>query len=197
MEKRKHFLVFVLIVLCVCFTACQMENPIMEAWWQEQEAAAVAERGQQEIFQGIEVITIQYAIFAGGQTEFNNRYPGPGSSTELQDEQVKFNTAIIANAALMLRNNPDFRIILHGNANPIDFTAEEIDELTQISLARAESTAIALSNEFRRIGGSAANLMGRLRTVGFGGGLTVGDPLHPDLNRRVEVILFKITTQRN
>jgi len=200
MKKGKKNTAFVLVVLCVIaiassvsFTGCQMENPIMERWWEEH----AREFSPDEAFQILDVVTIHYVIFAGEQLEFNNPIPGMGGSSMLTPPQVQFNASIIDIAAEMLLDRPQYRVILHGNANPVLHTAEERIQLAQISLTRANNTAAALADAFTTKGGDITNLMGRMRTVGYGGGLTISDPLHADLNRRVEVIIFTVETQSN
>jgi len=200
MKKRKFFPAFVLVVLCVIaiasylsFTGCQMENPIMETWWDDRHR----ELNPDMAFQVLNVVTIHYVIFAGEQLEFNNPNPGIGGSSMLTPPQVQFNASIIDIAAEMLIDRPQYRVILHGNANPVLHTTDESIQLAQISLTRANNTAAALAAAFTTKGGDINNLMGRMRTVGYGGGLTISDPLHADLNRRVEVIIFTVETQKN
>jgi outer membrane protein OmpA-like peptidoglycan-associated protein len=98
--------------------------------------------------------------------------------------------------------NPDYLLIIHGHANPTlppgapGFEAELAD-CRRVAQERADSVA----TEFARRGilwitdENDPNLKNnRIKTNGFGGNRTIGDPTHPELNRRVEVIIVNIST---
>jgi flagellar motor protein MotB len=91
-------------------------------------------------------------------------------------------------------------LILHGNANPVTGTEEEKDELIEISNKRAVSVAEALNAEYEKLPGSAAGVYPseRVTTSGYGGerNLAEGSTSYAGLNRRVEMILFRIETIR-
>jgi len=184
--NTKIVLGFIALIF-ICFTTCNMENPIMEKWWVDPDP-----HDPYAFFQNIKVITIQYVIFAGNQTEFNNPTPGPGASTSLPVPTVNFNTAIIEMAAQLLNDNPEYRVMLHGHANPTTADPAEIPDLVSISMSRAISTSDALREEFKLKGGLANELNARMRIEGYGGGMTINDPNNPEVNRRVEVLIFTI-----
>ena len=197
MKKIKTLIAIGLIVLAgFSFTTCSWENPIMETWWIDEAT---------QTLQNIRVINIEYVIFAGNQTLYNDKDSIPaGLPSTLTTAQQAYNTSIINLTAKLLKNNADYRVILHGHANPtIDAEVDpqgaedEIEELMTISISRANNTAVALREEFvNNFNGSVSNINSRMRATGYGGGLNVtsaGD--QPSLNRRVEVIVFTIDTQ--
>jgi len=177
----------------------------------------ILQQPPQVILQSIEIIDIQYIIFAGESRDFNGP-PGSGApagtvgTTPLTPQEISFNLANVFTTASALAANPDYMVILHGNANPVTFTAEETAELKEISSARAVNTAIVLDEEFRGISGAAIFGQGdiitdtdgnnsistkRLTTSGYGGdrNLSAGsNPNYVALNRRVEMILFRVIT---
>jgi outer membrane protein OmpA-like peptidoglycan-associated protein len=87
----------------------------------------------------------------------------------------------------------DYMLILHGHANPVTGDAAEAVQLTQMSLARADSVKNMLASIYT--GGEP--LDNRITTKGFGGDRNVsvsGSSVYSSLNRRVEAILFTIAT---
>ena len=155
------------------------------------------------ILQNIEIIEIEYIIFAGGQTEYNTMSPGPGAATWLTQAQYDTNNAYISNMITTLLANPNYLLVIHGHANPVlppgdpGFEAELAD-CRRIAQERADNVAA----EFARRGilwikdTNDPNFENnRIKTNGFGGNRTIADPSHPELNRRVEVIIVNISTE--
>ena len=105
------------------------------------------------------------------------------------------NVMVIAQA---LVNNPNYMLILHGNANPVTGTDEEKEELIKISNERAVSVAKALNEEYRKHpkGADGVYPSNRVTTSGYGGerNLAGGSTPYAGLNRRVEMILFRVET---
>jgi len=186
MKKRNFILAVILFTIaCFCFTTCDFDNPIMEKWWIDDDENA---------FQSITVVTIEYVLFAGSQSGYNVIAPASPGGTPLTPAQVTYNDKIIEMTAEMLKKNPEYLLLLHGHANPVDFNPQEEQELKDLSIARAKSTGNALREEFISIGGNVSDLAARMRETGYGGGLThdTGASDNASVNRRVEVIIFTI-----
>ena len=149
------------------------------------------------ILQNLTVVEIEYIIFAGNSIEYNGP---PGShftsgGTPLTAAQIKTNNAYIASMVQILTDNPDFFVIIHGHANPTspgpgepgydsDIFAEDLEQCRQIAQIRADAVAEQFTNQ--------GIDTGRIRTNGFGGTRPLADPSHPELNRRVEVIIISV-----
>ena len=161
---------------------------------QEQIKYIIDQQPPQVILQSIRIINIEYIIFSGNSEVYNGP-PGPGAATNLTAQERASNDRIIASMAAMLDNNPSFLVILHGHANPVSFTPEELAELDQISRNRANAVKDALEKKFLDIsGGVPIDSERRVSAVGYGGGNNISLPegTYAGLNRRVEVILFEI-----
>ncbi|MCL2601199.1 MAG: hypothetical protein FWD91_00135 [Treponema sp.] len=195
MKKTIILIAVVLFSTFAVFISC--ENTIMETWWVDRDDSQSNSPDKEFIFQNISVITIEYVLFAGNQPEFNNPQAIDGASN-LSTAQMESNQRVLDMAATMLREKPEYLVLLHGHANPVDGSPGELDELKQISTDRAISTSVALRTTFIGNGAfSADDINSRMRATGYGGGLTKGDSLHADVNRRVEVIIFTITVDEN
>jgi len=146
------------------------------------------------ILQNLTVIEIEYIIFAGNSVEYNGP-PGPGGGTVLTTAQMNTNNAYLSSMRQTLTNNPNYIVVIHGHANPVlpgpgepghdpDAFAAELVDCKRIAQERAD----AVAEQFTLNGVDAA----RIKTNGFGGTRTIADPSHPELNRRVEVIIISI-----
>ena len=187
MKKEKTFLISILAVFCVWFSSCQMENPIMETWWDDGDRNLGME--WHELLQNINIIDVQFILFSGDQVLYNSPAVFP-ATTDLSDAEKATNDRIISNVATILRQNPSFVAILHGHANPQTPNPDEAAELMRISIERARSVeAQLLSRGIDRR---------RLTANGYGGELNISDSHlgYPVLNRRVEIIIANITTSR-
>ena len=174
------------------------ENPekIIEYLAVDQIKKIISQQPPEIILQNISIIDIEYIIFAGNSSVFNGD-PGPGGTTALTPQEKASNTAnvmVIAQALV----NPNYMLILHGNANPVSGTEQEKTQLIAISNERAESVAEALNAEYEKLPGGAAGVYPseRVTTSGYGGerNLTESSTSYAGLNRRVEMILFRVET---
>jgi hypothetical protein len=143
------------------------------------------------LLQSISIVDIEYIIFSGDATVYNDKSPTPGG-TSLTTQEKATNDDIVNVMAEALKNT-DYMLILHGHANPVTGTASEANELTQISLARADSVKSKLESIY-----TGEPLTNRITTKGYGGARNVsvsGSSVYSSLNRRVEAILFIIDTE--
>jgi len=223
---RKRLAFGLVALACAFLAAC--ENPIIETWWRETKdepepsyhavlkhlppeiryifieviQTVVSTLPSEKILQNLEIIEIEYIIFAGGQTEYNVKTPGEGASTSLTQAQFDTNNAYLASMTNTLHLNPEFLVVVHGHANPTlqpgqPGFEEDLAECERIAIARARSVAGELARrgitwiEDENNPNFSAN---RIKTNGFAGNRTIADPTHPELNRRVEVIIVNITT---
>ena len=150
----------------------------------------------QVILQNIKIITIEYIIFSGDSIVYNGP-PGPGATTDLSSQERITNDRIVDSMARILAENPNYMIILHGHANPVNFTPEELEELDIMSRERAVSVQGELERKFLGFsGGVPIDSERRVSAIGYGGGKNISLPAgsYAQLNRRVEVILFEITS---
>ena len=149
----KYFAFALTALACVCFTTC--ENPIIEKWWidPEQEYIGVYKEvplielatetvikeinlPPGEVLQNIEIINIEYVLFAG-ESRSHNGGPEQGAAADLSTAERKSNNSNIVAMAEELRDHDNYQIILHGHANPVFGTEQEISELQELSTIRA------------------------------------------------------------
>jgi len=163
----------------------------------EQIQYIVSKQPPQKIFQSIKIIGIEYVIFAGDSSVVNGPH-GPSATTNLTDEEKKFNTSTIQEMAKLLNNNPTYIAMLHGHANPVTFTDGEKGDLIKLSNDRANAVKLVLLDEYDKLTPNPANppFNDRVSTSGYGGEKVLfGDnSSYTPLNRRVELILFEIVT---
>ena len=174
------------------------------------------------IFQTLRPITTEFIIFAGGTAIYNGgpsfgpplETPNPGGSL-LTVQQEETNDNILLYIARLLRDNEAYWVNLHGHANPIAFDDGERDELMALSLTRATAVHEKLKGLFIVESGldltgcifplmtctcpACRNFEKRARSSGYGGEHLQMTNVGPNtfLNRRVEVIIFAINTERN
>jgi len=144
------------------------------------------------LLQHIKVVDIEFILFSGDQTLYNEPSDIPGG-TNLKDEEIKLNKIIIEEMAKSLKDNPNQLIILHGHANPVTNDDEELEDLKVLSTKRAE----AVADELRDYKPKIEDLEERMTARGYGGGKNIsgsGSSTYAGLNRRVEMILIEIET---
>lgn len=143
------------------------------------------------LLQHINIINIEFIIFAGESTEFNGDH-GPGGTTDLSAQEKSTNTRIVGETAAYLAGKPDCFVILHGHANPVSGSQAEAAELVRISTARAAAAAAELESVY----GSPLGENGekRMTVNGYAGerSIATSNSSYSGLNRRVEVILFTV-----
>ncbi|MDR2922810.1 MAG: OmpA family protein [Treponema sp.] len=108
------------------------------------------------------------------------------NSAELQGvspEQAIYNSKIFTIVAQLLLDNPKYRILIDGHANPVIKTsAEEKEQLKPLSEQRAEAAAKFLVEYFG---------VARYRLILTGaGGRFPSETQDPSLNRRVSFIVI-------
>jgi len=165
------------------------------------------------LLQHIEIIAIDFIIFSGDAIRYNGPH-GPTATSNLTIQEQNTNNLIVEEVLVTLIDDPECFLILHGHANPVDFTQAELNELNRISNARAEAVRDAIAWRYDDIfsrtlqaGRSPPEDQGipemaaghvlaeRMSTRGYGGGrnIAVSSQAYAGLNRRVEAILFKVT----
>ena len=150
------------------------------------------------LLQHINIIDIQFIIFAGESVEFNGP-PGSDGKTALTSQEKKTNESIINYFADELKeDDKEYFVIFHGHANMITGTQEEALELEILSTSRAAAAAEKLFSvyEYAGYGDPDVDLANRVTTKGYGGGRSISGSIssYSGLNRRVEAILFTIET---
>ena len=145
------------------------------------------------ILETIDIIDIEYIIFAGNATAYNGSH-ATGANTDLTAQEKNSNDATIAAMAQSLKDHPDYLMILHGHANPTSSSQSEVEDLMTISKARADAVNAVLETKFSQIGGDTSGWDTRVSAKGYGGekNLTVTDSSYAGLNRRVEMIMVRI-----
>ena len=140
------------------------------------------------LLQHIKVVDIEFILFSGDQKEYNK--PSSTGGTNLKDEEVTLNNLIVKEMADSLIDNPNQLIILHGHANPVTYTSDELKELEELSKYRAGE----VGNQLKKY--SVPDLEKRMTVRGYGGGKNISGSgsSYAGLNRRVEMILIEIET---
>jgi hypothetical protein len=153
----------------------------------------IKQQPPQVILQTINIIDIEYIIFSGDASVYNGKSPTGG--TNLTDQEKTTNDVSISSMAGALKIHNDYFIMLHGHANPVNFTDGETVELKALSLSRAQAVLAELSDKFEKLSGTIAGLNEQLVSVtGYGGekNLYGSNSTYAGLNRRVEMILFRV-----
>jgi len=163
----------------------------------EQIQYIVKQQPPQKVLQSIKIIGIEYVLFAGDSSVVNGP-PGPGANSVLTTQEQDYNTSTIREMAKQLVNNPTYIIMLHGHANPTQFTDSEKGDLTKLSNDRATDVRRVLLTEYNKLPVNADDpaFNDRVSTSGYGGEKTLfgNNTQYTALNRRVEMILFEIVT---
>jgi hypothetical protein len=163
----------------------------------EQIKYIIQQQPPQIILQTIEIIDIEYIIFAGSADKYNGPH-GAGASTDLTVQEKNSNDASVSAIAKALKDNPEYLIILHGHANPTAFTAGEIGDLMTLSLNRAKAVEAELEKQFKAINGGTGIDSTRVSVSGYGGekNLYGQNSAYTALNRRVEMILVRVGVEK-
>jgi len=141
------------------------------------------------LLQYINVVDIEFVLFSGDQKEYNK--PSTTGGTSLKPEEISLNKLIVKEMADSLKLNDKQLIILHGHANPVSNTPDELIQLEELSSYRAAEVARELEKE------NIPDLENRITVRGYGGGKNLsgsGSSTYAGLNRRVEMILIEIET---
>jgi hypothetical protein len=170
---------------------------IIEYLTDEQIQYIVKQQPPQKILQSIKIIGIEYVIFAGDSSEYNGP-PGPSANTPLTAEEKKYNDSTILAMAKLLNGDSTLIAMLHGHANPVTFTDGEKSDLMKLSTDRADAVRKELLAEYNKLPVNIDNppFDDRVSTSGYGGEKVLfgNNTQYTALNRRVEMILFKIET---
>jgi len=167
----------------------------------EQIQYIVSQQPTQRILQSIKIISIEYVLFAGDSSTVNGPH-GQSAQTDLTDQEKAYNLSVINGMAQLLKDEPNYIIMLHGHANPVTFTDGERSDLTILSNSRAADVRRVLMADYNIIDGNQPadyenpNLKDRVSCSGYGGERVLfgNNSPYTALNRRVEMILFEIVT---
>jgi hypothetical protein len=149
----------------------------------------------QIVLQTIQIIDIEYIVFAGNADKYNGPH-GAGATTDLSAQEKNSNDVSVSDMVRALKDHPDYLIMLHGHANPTEFTDGETGELKKISEDRAKSVEAELRTKFKAISGGVDIEDTRVSVSGYGGEkiLFGSNSAYTGLNRRVEMILVRVGT---
>ena len=172
----------------------------------EQIKYILTQQSPEKFLQSLTVINIEYIIFAGDSDKYNGA-PGTSGGTPLTSELIKTNNTIMTSTANLLHDNYDknYLVLLHGHANPVTNTPQELAELQQLSTNRANSVKDKLKMELGVLGITNSTtpslddfMNDRVSTEGYGGegNIAQSSTSYAELNRRVEVIIIKIDTSK-
>lgn len=176
---------------------------LIEYLTNEQKIYIITQQSPEKFLQSLTVISIEYVIFAGNSASYNG--PALNGGTNLTSQLIGTNNNIVTSAAHLLFDNFDknYMVLLHGHANPVENTPQEIADLMELSTKRAESVEEQLKKELRVLKGvpttdPLTDLSTRISTEGYGGESNIAAPSssNAELNRRVEVIVIKIDTSK-
>jgi len=157
----------------------------------------IQQQPPQIILQTIDIIDIEYIIFAGNADKYNGPH-GTGANTDLTTEEKTSNDVSVSAMAKALKDNPDYLIMLHGHANPTSFTDGEIGELKKLSEDRAKAVETELRAKFKALNGGVDIDDTRVSVSGYGGEkvLFSSNSTYAGLNRRVEMILIRVGVEK-
>jgi hypothetical protein len=166
---------------------------IMNYLTKEQIKYILEQQPPQIILQTIQIIDIEYIIFAGNAKVYNGP-PESGASTSLTPEEKSSNNKSVVAIAAALKDNSEYLIMLHGHANPTTFTDGETVQLMELSLNRAKAVEAELKKQFKAANGGTDIEDTRISVSGYGGekNLFGQNSTYTALNRRVEMILIRV-----
>ena len=134
-----------------------------------------------EIVRRVLITQVEYILFAPNIARFNYGLDHEHGAQSL-------NELVVNHVSGVLKENPDFRVRIEGHANPVYNTPEEIEELFNLSSARANEVARVL----KELGVSEEQII----VAAYGASRTVAsDHDHWDMNRRVELIMIQVDTE--
>jgi len=156
----------------------------------EQIKYIIQQQPPQIILQTLNIIDIEYIIFAGSTSKYNGPHEA-GANTDLTPQETSSNNASVAAIAKALKDNPDYLIMLHGHANPTAFSDAEIGDLMKLSEDRAKAVEAELRTQFKAINSGVDIEDKRVSVSGYGGEKVLfgQNSAYTALNRRVEMIL--------
>jgi outer membrane protein OmpA-like peptidoglycan-associated protein len=125
-----------------------------------------------------------YAQSASNESLFIIFSPNSAELQAVSPEQAIYNSQAFTSVAQLLLDNPKYRILIDGHANPVKRTfSEEKEQLKPLSEQRAEAAANFLIEYFR---------VDRYRLILTGaGGRFPSETEDPSLNRRVSFIIIE------
>jgi hypothetical protein len=156
----------------------------------EQIKYIIQQQPPQIILQTLKIIDIEYIIFAGNADKYNGP-PGTGGNTPLTSQEMSSNAASVSAMAKALKDNPEYLIMLHGHANPTEFSDAETEVLKKLSEDRAKAVEDELRKQYKALNGGVDIDDTRVSVSGYGGEkvLFSQNSAYTPLNRRVEMIL--------
>jgi len=129
-----------------------------------------------EVVKKLLITQIEYILFAADISRFN---------AGIDADARALNQLTLDHVAHILTENPDFRIRIEGNANPVTGSPEEVQYLTALSENRA--------NEIARLLKERGVKDEQLIVIAFGTTRVIAhDRPHWNMNRRVELIIFQL-----
>jgi hypothetical protein len=150
----------------------------------------IQQQPPQIILQTLNIVDIEYIVFAGNAEQYNGP-PGTGGNTPLTDQEKSSNNVSVSGIAKALKDNSDYLILLHGHANPTEFSETEKEQLMKLSVDRAKAVETELRKQYKAINGGNDIDDSRVTVSGYGGdkNLFGQNTAYTALNRRVEMIL--------
>jgi hypothetical protein len=157
----------------------------------------IQQQPPQIILQTLNIVDIEYIVFAGNAEQYNG-LPGAGASSALTSQEISSNNASVSAIAKALKENPEYLIMLHGHANPVDFTDGETVELKKLSEDRAKAVETELRTKFKALNDGVDIDDSRVSVSGYGGEkvLFSNNSAYTPLNRRVEMILVWVGVEK-
>ena len=161
MKKLSEKIILGLILLFfICFAACDLQNPVIKKWWEDEpeyigivkqvplekivyEQIEVLVKDPTVTLQSVNIINVEFILFSGDQPVYNANALTGATGSSLTNQEKKSNEDNIFEMAKQLHQkngtNPEdkYYIILHGHANPVSGSEQEINELVNLSKARA------------------------------------------------------------
>jgi hypothetical protein len=129
-----------------------------------------------EIIKRLMISSVEYILFGPDIGVYN---------VGIDHDAQGLNELVLNATAQMLKDNPDYRVRIEGNANPVTTDPKEADELMALSVLRAN----AIGEQLKTRGVSEEQMV----IIAFGGTRTVThDHEIWNRNRRVELITIQI-----